>query len=178
MNAENLSYSGHLWHVAYVETRCEIDVAEDIHDELGFPVFVPAERIWTVRRGRRVQACSPLFSGYVFPRVDPYREDWQQILGIDGVIDVLGRVPTAWVYAMQKAQDMGVFDRTVANASKFKVGERVRVSDGLFAGFNAIIEEFIAKLRSATASKRAKVLVQFMGRMSAIEMDVTALEKL
>lgn len=188
MTHPNTSFNGPLWHVAMVETRGEIDVAEDIFDTLGFPVFVPAEKVWTVYRGRRVEACKPMFSGYIFPRVDPYREDWGRLLDIDGVIDVLGRptgiaghpsyVPTVWVEAMRKAQDMGAFDRTKVAPNGFKINELVRVGEGPFAGFNAIITEFIAKMRSATARKRAKLLVQFMGRMSSIEMDVTALEKL
>ena len=188
MTHPNTSYSGPLWHVAMVETRGEIDVAKDIYDTLRYPVFVPAERVWTVSRGRRVIACKPMFSGYIFPRVDPYREDWQRILDIDGVIDVLGKpvsnhgrpsyVPTVWVDAMRRAQDMGAFDRTKIAPDGFKINDMVRVSEGPFAGFNAVITEFIAKMRSATASKRAKLLVAFMGRMTAIEMDVTALEKI
>lgn len=183
----NVSFSGPLWHVAYVETSSEIDTAKDIHDTLGFPVFVPAERVWTVRRGRRVQACKPLFEGYVFPRVDPYREDWSRLRKIDGVIDVLGApadregipsyIPTIWVDAMRKAQDMGIFDRTTHMPDGFKVGDTVRISDGPFTGWNAEIQSFIAKMRSATARKRAKLLVAFMGRMCSTELDVTALEK-
>jgi transcription antitermination factor NusG len=54
----------------------------------------------------------------------------------------------------------------------------VRVTDGPFAGFNALIIEFIAKMRSATASKRAKVLLNFMGQATRIDLPVTSLEKL
>lgn len=186
--ADNVSYSGPLWHVAMVESGADFDVAEDIHDTLGFSVFVPAERVWTVRRGRRVQDARPMFQGYVFPRVDPYREDWQRILDVDGVIDVLGRprdgegrpshVPTIWVEAMRHAQDTGAFDRTKIEPDGYEIGEQVRISDGPFAGLNAEIQAFVAKMRSATASKRAKLLVQFLGRMTSMEMDVTALEKL
>lgn len=187
MTHPNTSFNGPLWHVAYVETSSEIDTAKDIHDTLGFPVFVPAERVWTVKRGCRVQACKPLFEGYIFPRVDPYREDWSALKHIDGVIAVLGAptdhegippyVPTAWVDAMRKAQDMGIFDRTSAKPDMFDVGETVRISDGPFAGWNAEIQGFIAKMRSATARKRAKLLVQFMGRMCSTEVDVVQLEK-
>lgn len=188
MTHPRTSFNGPLAHVCYVETSSEIEVAEDIHDECGFPVFVPAERVWTVRRGRRVQACRPLFSGYVFPIVDPYRQDWSRLKHVDGVIAVLGEpatedgvpsyVPSAWVDAMRKAQDMGVFDRTTPLPDGFVIGEEVRISDGPFAGWNAEIAGFVAKMRSATAKKRAKLLVQFMGRMCSTEVDVTALEKL
>lgn len=188
MTHNRTSYAGPLWHVAYVETSTEIDTAEAIHDELGFPVFVPAERVWTVKRGRRVQVAKPLFEGYIFPCVDPYRQDWARLKHVDGVIDVLGAprdregipsyIPSAIINALRRAQDAGIFDRTTPKPERFDVGETVRIDDGPFKGFNGLITEFIAKMRSATARKRAKLLVQFMGRMSAIEMDVTALEKL
>src|SRR5690349_21208616 len=173
----NTSFSGPLWHVAYVETSSEIDTARDIHDTLGFPVFVPAEKVWTVRRGRRVQACKPLFEGYIFPRVDPYREDWSALKHVDGVIAVLGApadregipsyVPTAWIDAMRKAQDMGIFDRTSALPEGFKVGDSVSIGEGPFAGFTAEIQGFIAKMRSARSRKLAKLLVLFLGSMGA-----------
>ncbi|HET7156089.1 MAG TPA: transcription termination/antitermination NusG family protein [Hyphomicrobiaceae bacterium] len=182
------SYSGALWHVCMVETGAEVDTAEDIHDTLGHQVFVPAERVWTIRRGRRVQACKPLFPGYIFPRVDPYREDWSRLRGIDGVIDVLGaprehdgipsHVPDAAIDALRKAQDAGVFDRTKVAPDGYAIGETVRISEGPFAGHNAAIQAFVAKMRSATARKRARLLVQFLGRMCQTEVDVTALEKL
>lgn len=181
------SYSGPLWHVVYVEPRYEADVREDM-TKLGFETYAPMENRWGAVRGRKVIIHRPLFPRYVFAAVDHYRQDWGDLVHVDGVIDVLGRpdndfappsyVPASWIFAMQKAEQAGVFDRTVNNASKFKVGERVRVEDGPFSGFDAVIQEFIAKLKSATASKRAKVLVAFMGRMSAIEIDVASLGKM
>lgn len=183
-----VSYQGPLWHVAMVETGGEIDAASDIHSELGFPVFVPAERVWTMRRGRRVQACKPLFEGYIFPQVHPYRQDWQRLLDVDGVIDVLGRpaddrrrpsyIPNVLIDALRRAQDAGVFNRTTAKPERFDLGETVRIDDGVFKGHNGVITEFVAKMRSATAKKRAKLLVQFMQRMVSTEVDVVALEKL
>lgn len=185
----NASYSGPLWHVVQVEPWAELRVAKDIRDELGFPTYVPCERVWRVKRGRKIDAARPLFSGYDFVQVHPYRQEWQALLGIEGIVDVLGRpaidthgmpshVPAAWVEMIRKMEDCGVFDRTKAEPDKFKLGETVRISDGIFAGFNAEIQGFVAKMRSATAKKRAKLLVQFMGRMCAAELDVTALEKL
>ena len=154
---------------------------EGITDALGYPVFCPFEKL----RGKAKPLERPLFQGYVFAGVDPYREDWQPILDVKGVVDLLmmdadtpGRVPAAWIDVMRHAEAVGEFDRTSVSPSMFEIGELIRVSEGPFAGHKAVIESFIAKLRSAKAKKRAKLLVQFMGRMSAIEMDVTALEKL
>lgn len=186
---QNVSFSGPLWHVVYVEPRSEASVVADVGAELGFKVYAPMERHWSIVRGRKVEAARPLFPRYIFAAVDPYKQGWQDILDIEGVIDVLGRpnhndfalpsyVPSSWIEAMRKAEAAGVFDRTKNNASQFKEGERVRVEEGPFTGFEALIEKFIAKMRSTTARKRAKVLVGFMNQMIAIEIDVAALGKL
>lgn len=187
--AVNVSYSGPLWHVAYVEPRYEREICKDIAKELGFDAYAPVEKRMVTYRGRRVEACRPLFPRYIFVGVDPYKQGWQHLLDVDGVIDVLGRpellddrppsyIPAAWVEAMRRAEAAGVFDRTNVNGSQFKVGERVRVVEGPFTGFEALIQAFIAKVGSTRATKRARLLLAFLGRMSATEIDVTALEKL
>lgn len=178
-----------LWLVASVETGEEIAVADDIQESLGFGVFVPVEKVWKMIRGRRVESAQPLFRGYVFVGIVPGVQTWQQLANIDGVLTVLCqpvRVGDRWVshirnadiLMLQKMQDCGVFDRTTPTPDRFKIGEEVRIGEGLFAGFNAVIQAFAAKMRSATARKRAKLLVQMMGRMTTLEVDVVALEKL
>lgn len=170
-------YSGPLWHVAYTEPRAEKDVCADIASGLGFGIFMPMERLKTGSR--------PLFARYLFVEVNPYRQDWQAVCEVDGVCDVLmasddvpGYVPTAKIVALMKAEAYGMFDRTTALPNHFEINERVRVSDGPYAGIEAIILEFLHKMRSATASKRAKLLTEGMGRMMTLELPITSIEKL
>lgn len=177
-------YSGPLWHIAYVEPRAEKDVCADIARKLGFGVFMPMERLRPWRDSRVISR--PLFQRYVPVNVDPYLQDWQEILDVDGVVDVLrmpgsdvpGYVSSAKIEALMKAEAVGMFDRTTVLPNHFQIDELVRVSDGPFSGLNATIIEFMHKMRSATASKRAKVLLKFMGQMTSIEMPVTSLEKI
>lgn len=177
-------FSGPLWHVAYTAPRAERDVSEGI-EQLGLEPYMPMERRVVVRRGRKFDEGRPLLSSYVFFRRDPHRQAWQDVLDVDGVVDVLmasplipGYIPAAWIEAMRKAEAVGIFDRTTKNSSQFRVGETIRISDGPFEGFNGLIEEFIAKMRSATASKRAKIAVQFMGRITKVDLELTSIEKL
>lgn len=180
-------YSGPLWHAVYVHTGAEMDVAETIRDELGFDVFVPREVIWAVRRGIKVKSARPMLPGYTLVEVDPHKQDWQPILGIDGVIDMLGAMhahdtpgymPSAWIAAWRKMEAIGEFDKTTKVPNDFEVGETVRISDGPFAGFEALITEFMAKMKSSTARKRAKVAANFFGRLTTLDLPVTSLEKL
>lgn len=189
MHPEHVSHAGPLWHVVQVQPRQEFKVRDAIGDELGFPVFVPKERAWCVKRGLRVISLRPLFSGYDFVEVDPYRQDWQRLLDVDGIIDVLGRprgderrlpswVKTRWITEMRHAEKIGLFDRTKPEPDGFAIGEAVRVTTGPFNGFHAAIVSFHARMKSATARKRAKIQLEFFGRMMSVEMDVMQLAKL
>lgn len=177
-----------IWIAVAVEAGTERDTAEDIRETLGFAAFVPVETIWKTLRGRRVQAGRPLFIGYCFVGVHPKRQDWQRIFDVDGVMDVLchpvehgdkylSHIKTEWIIALQKMQEYGAFDRTKIEPDGFKIGDKVRVAEGPLAGFMLEIKSFSAKLKSATAKKRAKLIGSLLGRMTTFEMDVTALEK-
>lgn len=177
------SFSGPLWHVAVTAPRAELKARDNVIEGLGFDAYLPIERVRGKPGHEPVER--PLMPRYLFVAVDHHRQDWRLLHDIKGVADILmtsddvpGYVPTSAIEAMRKAEEVGCFDRTTPWSTAFSIGEQVRVSDGVFSGFNAIIEEFVAKMRSATASKRAKVLVDFMGRLTSTEIDLTALEKL
>lgn len=181
----NQCFSSGLWHVCYTEPRAEQRIVADITADLGFEAYMPVERMWVRHRGKRCEMERPVFPRYLFAQVDPHREEWQRLLDVDGVVDVLGRpaidtaglpsyVPVPWVEMIRKMEECGVFDRTKTEPDKFKIGEFVRVSDGPFAGMAGKIEGFAAKLKSATAKKRVKLLMDFC----RVELDVTSLEKL
>ncbi len=176
---QHVSYSGPLWHVVYTDTRAE-KRAELAIKEAGYQPYCPVERL-RAKYGSEPRERA-LFSRYVFVPVDPYRQDWQNLYDIDGVSDVLcnnghpSHVPSSWIEALKKADACGIFDRTGSKAL-FEIGEIIRVAEGPFAGFNGVIEEFIMKLKSATATKRAKVLIGFMGRLSSVEVPLMSLEK-
>lgn len=179
------SFSGPLWHVAVTAPRAELKARDNIIDDLGFDAYVPIERTRVRREHHVAEVMRPLMPRYLFVGVDPNRQEWQLLKGVKGIADVLmtandvpGYVPAAAIAAMRKAELVGDFDYTKRGSDMFHVNEEVRVSDGPFAGHNALIEEFVAKMRSATAKKRAKLLVSLMGRMCSVEMDLTALEKL
>ncbi len=177
-------YSGPLWHVAYCEPRAEKDVCADVARKLGFGTFMPMERLRPCPGAKPVSR--PLFQRYVPVLVDPYLQDWQEILDVDGVVDVLrmpgsdvpGYVSTAKIEALMKAEAVGMFDRTTRWPTHFEINELVRISDGPFYGLSATIIEFIHKMRSATASKRAKVLLKAMGQLMRVDLPVTSLEKM
>jgi transcriptional antiterminator NusG len=54
----------------------------------------------------------------------------------------------------------------------FEVGESIKVSDGPFSGFDAVIEEV------NNEKKKLKVMVKIFGRKTPVELGFTQVEKL
>jgi transcriptional antiterminator RfaH len=150
--------------------------------DAGFEVYQPREKAMKVRRRKRVEVVDPLFVGYVFVRFDVWLDDWQRLLDVRGVEDVLSncdrpsRIADVTIEALRRAEGAGAFDRT-PDSSPFKIGELVRIAEGPFAGLHARIEQLIARLKSSTAHKRVKVLMDFLGQKTVMELPVTAVEK-
>lgn len=178
-----ISYrSGPGWYVVYTSPQAEVSTVKALV-AAGYGAYAPVERKVVVRRRRKVDVEVPLFSRYAFVSFDPNLDDWGPILKVDGVEvllqngDVPSRVPTAWIDGIRKAEEYGVFDRRRAAPDGFNVKDVVRITEGPFMGLNATIEGFVAKLKSATATKRVKVLMNFMGQATRMEMDVTEMER-
>lgn len=151
---------GRAWFVACVFSRQELSVAADIK-QLGFPVFCPMERKTRILRGRRVETCNPVFGGYLFVSFDRERESWGSINAVDGVIEILrngqipSRVPDILIDRLKNLDAAGVFDA----ANQLQEGQSVEIMEGPFSGL-------IAKVKSATAKKRVKILLDFIGAIT------------
>lgn len=178
-----ISYnSGPGWFVVMTAPNAQTRVKSGL-EGIGREVYMPIEKLKRRERGKTRVIERPLLGPYMFFLLDPYKQEWSPILEVDGVIDVLrnnqipSRIPDAWVNAIRKAEMYGEFDKTPDSPNPFKKGETVRISEGPFSGFHALIEEFIAKLKSATATKRAKVAVDFFGRVMRLELPVCDLER-
>ncbi len=180
---EQISYrSGPGWHVAYCGPQQQKRAKSGI-EALGHEVYMPVEKLRRRLRGKTMLVERPLFGAYLFFSLDPHRQEWSPILAVDGVEDILrnnlvpSRVPEVWITMMRKAEMYGEFDRTPDSPQPFSVGETVRIGEGPFSGMHAVMQEFMAKLKSSTATKRAKVLVEFFGRSIETEVEVCALER-
>lgn len=173
--------SGKGWYVCYCSPQ-QLKRAKSGIIELGHDVYIPMEKYRKPVRGKMQTLERPLLGPYLFFSLDPHKDTkWPS--DVDGVEYVLSndgvpsRVPGIWIEAMRKSEAYGEFDRTPDSPQPFKIGETARISDGLFSGYHAVIEEFIAKLRSSKGSKRAKVVLDFFGRKMMLELPVRDLER-
>lgn len=147
------------WRVIRVHPRAEyLAAAELIRD--GHEVFFPC---LTVAYARAGHSDTPLFPGYLFIRFDLERDGWPSFRPahrVAGWVNFHGEVP-AIPKDIVDALALRLDEKTGGQGlwRRFQVGDRVKVVAGALEGLGEVVEE------AKTPNGRAKVLLEFMGRM-------------
>ncbi|MDH4395541.1 MAG: transcriptional activator RfaH [Limnobacter sp.] len=160
------------WYVVYSKPRLEACALENIQNQ-GFEAFCPQVRIKRRRNTGTAVVLESMFPRYLFVNLEVGVNDFSKFRSTRGCIDLVRfgglpkKVPDGFVEALSGQMDSdGILDLTVLAASKFAVGQKVRVAEGAFEGL--LVE--IAELR---ADDRALVLMEVMGgaRKVVVPMD-------
>lgn len=173
------------WYVAQVVAGMEQRVADAL---TGYNVhcWLPKrkERRTSHRRsgtGGRAQVRDvdvPAFNGYLFVRTTPSAQAWHGLVSFDGVLSILGRrvdgVPVVMsdrsMQALVSLIDNKVLDFSTGQL-QYEAGDAVRFDDGIFGGFQGVVEDTYA------GGLVVPVLVDAMGRQTLFMVPVDALEK-
>jgi transcription antitermination factor NusG len=124
------------WFAVWTRSRQE-KVAAAMLETLGIPHYLPLKselRQWSDRQ-RKVQV--PVFSGYLFVRINPLKDNRLQVLKTRGVVGLVGNhsgpspIPDQQIEDIGKVLTQGV-DCTVLPF--LEDGDRVRVIRGALAG--------------------------------------------
>jgi len=129
------------WLAAYTRAHHEHRVAEQLrHKQLEFllPTYERLTR-WSDRI-RRSQA--PLFPGYVFVHIsDNQRVPVLETLGVVHFVSVAGRPALLDNEDVHRLQLCGLWSRDIEPHPYLKIGQRVRVKHGPFAGWEGTLAE-------------------------------------
>ncbi len=145
INEKNL---GPRWYVAHTYTGYENKVKVSIEKivenrglgHLIFVVQVPVETtIVTNDKGEQKEVETKLLPGYVLVKMTMTDESWHVVRNITGVTGFVGpgSEPTPLT-----AEEIAIFNVEVRNEElKFKIGDKVEVVSGIFAGYSGILRE-------------------------------------
>ena len=162
------------WFAVYTKPRQEHIALANLERQ-DYRCFLPMAINPYQRRTTKSVRIEPLFPRYLFLNAIPNQQSLAPVRSTRGVISLvrfgqrLARVPDAVVQVVEKrrAPDTGLIRLDPVPA---KVGERVRVFDGPFAGFEGIFKE-----RKGT--DRALLLVSLLGTDSTVEVESLLLQK-
>jgi transcriptional antiterminator NusG len=172
------------WYSVSVLSNFEKKVAEQIRtavaeaglgDEIE-EVLVPTEEVLEVRRGKKAISERRFMPGYVLVRMEMSSQGYHLISSINRVTGFLG--PQGKPMPMRDAEVNTILHRVEEgqeaprNLIRFEIGEKVKVSDGPFEGFDGMVEEV------DEGHSRMKVSVSIFGRATPVELEFTQVTKL
>ena len=142
-------------------------------------VLIPTEKVVTVRNGKRVVKERNHLPGYVLVECELDGESQAQLRNIPNVLGFLGETKSSTVPAPLRPNEVSRLLGTVDELAEipeetiipYEIGENVKVIDGPFSGFNALIEEVDAE------KKKLKVMVKIFGRKTPLELGFMQVEK-
>jgi transcription termination/antitermination protein NusG len=133
--------AGPQWFAIRTRSRHEKRVAEDL-SEKAVPVFLPLRQVERQWSDRRKVVDAPLFTGYVFVRIEATASGRVPVLQTNGVIEFLGvrgigiPIPEAEIAAIQTVVRARV---EVEEHPFLQVGQRVRICGGSLDGLEGIL---------------------------------------
>jgi transcriptional antiterminator NusG len=171
------------WYSVSVLSNFEKKVAEQIKTavaEAGLEeeideILVPTEEVIEVRRGKKVTSERRFMPGDVLVRMEMSNKGYHLISSINRVTGFLG--PQGKPMPMRDAEVNQILNRVEEgeaaprNLIRFDIGERVKVTDGPFEGFDGMVEEV------DESHNRLKVSVSIFGRSTPVELEFTQVSK-
>ncbi|MDA9521648.1 hypothetical protein XI06_15180 [Bradyrhizobium sp. CCBAU 11434] len=160
-------------------------------------VFVPRNKLSHSQRRNALrptrEKVEPFFPGYIFLTFPEDDDRWREVfkmVRITGLVCAGGRpveVKTEMIESIRAREIDGAVPSTEKLADfAFEIGETVRIADGPFAGFSAVVEDLSglseAKLGDLTLdqldeSVRVGLLMSLFGRSSRINLPAAQIEK-
>ena len=139
-------------------------------------VLIPTEKVYQVRKGKKISKERNYFPGYVLIEASLTGEIPHIIRNIPNVLGFLGTKgePDA-IRPAEVNRILGKVDELAEQGEEvnipFIVGETVKVVDGPFNSFSGIIEEINEE------KKKLKVMVKIFGRKTPLELSFMQVEK-
>ncbi len=139
-------------------------------------ILVPTEEVVEMRDGQKRKSARKFFPGYVLVEMEMDDESWHLVRDTPRVLGFIGGTKEHPAPISQREADQ-ILNRLEESTDKprprtlFEVGEAIRVIDGPFADFNAVVENVNYD------KSRLSVSVMIFGRSTPVELDFSQVEK-
>jgi len=172
---------GRAWYVVHCYSGYENKVRHNLEQRIEtmdmkdkiFDVVVPTEEEIEVKEGKRRTIERRVFPGYILVNMIMGEESWYVVRNTPGVTGFvgMGNTPTP----LRPEEVSQIIKRMEAEAPRIKVtfkqGERVRIVDGPFNDFRGTVDEIDME------RAKVRVMVNFFGRETPLELDFLQVEK-
>ena len=172
---------GRAWYVVHCYSGYENKVRHNLEQRIEsmgmknqiFDVVVPTEEEIEVKEGKRRTVERRVFPGYILVNMRLTEESWYVVRNTPGVTSFVGQGNTPLPLRPEEVSQ--IVNRMEAEAPRIKVtfkqGERVRIVDGPFNDFRGTVSEIDME------RAKVRVMVNFFGRETPVELDFLQVEK-
>jgi len=172
------------WYVVHAYSGYEkkvqngiVEYAEraELLDDFG-EILVPSEEVVEIRDGKKRTSERKFFPGYVLVQMEMNEETWHLVKSVPQVMGFIGGTSDRPAPITQKEVDR-ILQRVETSVDKprpkviYEPGEMVRVVDGPFKDFEAIVEGVDYD------KNKLQVSVLIFGRSTPVELEFTQVEK-
>jgi transcription termination/antitermination protein NusG len=146
-----------------------------LQDKFG-QVLVPTEEVVEMREGQKRRSERKFFPGYVLVQMEMDEDTWHLVKDVPKVIGFIGGTSDRPAPISDREAE-AILRRVEEGAEKprpkvlFEPGELIRIKEGPFADFNAVVEEVDYE------KNRLRVAVIIFGRSTPVELDFSQVEK-
>lgn len=162
------------WYALYTKPRKEWHV-ESVLNSRDIETYLPTIEVYVRKRDARI--LRPFFPCYLFAHIDFTTVSRSSISWTPGLRRIVsfGGQPTVVsdeIVSLIRARLTQVKEAGGLGKVLFKKGDVVRIKEGPLRDLDAIFEQHLS------AAERVKILVNILGRLTPVEVEVDWLEKL
>jgi transcriptional antiterminator NusG len=161
-----------------VKELLELEIDRHKLNEYVEQVLIPTEKIYKIRKGKKISKEKNYFPGYVLIQAALIGEVEHVIKSMTNVIGFLGATKGGDPLPMRQSEVnriLGKVDELAISDEEMDIpyvlGESVKVIDGPFNNFNGIIENINEE------KKKLTVMVKIFGRKTPLELNYMQVEK-
>jgi transcriptional antiterminator NusG len=172
------------WYVVHAYSGYENKVKVSLVDyveraELGEffgEILVPSEEVVEIRDGKKRTSERKFFPGYVLVNMEMNEDTWHLVKSVPQVMGFIGGTKDRPAPVSQKEVDR-ILERVETSVDKprpkvmYEPGEMVRVTEGPFTDFEAVLE------RVDYDRNKLQVSVLIFGRSTPVDLEFTQVEK-
>lgn len=161
-----------------IKERIELEIQRSKWEDAVLQVLVPTEKVYKIRKGKKVILEQNMLSGYILIEAIPAlfsSEIIRGITGIPNVIHFLGKNSPIPMRESEANRLLGKVDESQdvneALIEPFILGETVKITDGPF-------KEFVGDIKEVNEEKKKLVvIVKIFGRGTEVELNFMQVEK-
>ena len=166
------------WYVVHTYSGYENKVKTDLEktiknrelEDFFEDIVVPMEEQVEIKDGKRKTNLRKVFPGYVLIKMIVTEESWYVVRNTRGVTGFVGAGTEPTPLTDEEIRNMG-FEEVPVNVN-YEINDNVKILSGALEGFEGVVKDIDKE------KNRVTVLVSMFGRETAVEFDLTQIQKI